>query len=81
MKPIHYTLVILAIISGLVWVISKYPKAISNFQCTERILPKDIDSATCPPPSHLMFIGERWICSCRSEEQTMQGVHDDKRHD
>jgi hypothetical protein len=74
MKPIHYTLIILVTISGLVWVVSKYPKVVTNFQCTEWMIPKHSDSATCPPHSHLMAVGEQWICSCRSEEQTMKGI-------
>jgi len=53
-------------------------KAIPNFlmpaSCTERLLTKVDIAQSCPSPSHIMKVGEQWICSCRSEEQTMKGI-------
>lgn len=43
-------------------------------RCEERILPKVDTVQICPSPSRLMRIGEQWICTCRSEVETMKGI-------
>lgn len=43
-------------------------------RCEERILPKADIAQSCSPPSRLMKVEDDWICSCRSEADTMKGI-------
>lgn len=44
-------------------------------KCKEKIVPTDNRiPVECEYPSRLMKIGDTWICSCRSEEQTLKGI-------
>lgn len=43
-------------------------------RCEERVLPKADIAQNCQIPSRLMKVGDEWICSCRSEADTMKGI-------
>ena len=71
------TIVIVTAVAAAVYLIYKNPKVVSNSfpkQCEERLLPKADLGSTCPTPSKLMRVGDQWICSCRSEVDTMSGI-------
>lgn len=53
----------------------KNPKSFYIRTCEERLLPKaDILGGSCQPPSKLMKVGDQWMCSCRTEVDTMKGI-------
>jgi hypothetical protein len=54
--------------------IVKDKRFIPSPRCEERILPKADVVQVCPSPSRLMRIDEQWICTCRSEVDTMKGI-------
>jgi len=54
--------------------IVKDTKYIPFPRCEERVLPKADIAQSCSPPSRLMKVGDEWICSCRSEADTMKGI-------
>ena len=73
MRSLYTTFVLLAVIAVGGILLIRNPKIITS-RCEERLIPKADLGATCPPPSKLMRVGDSWMCSCRTEEQTMKGI-------
>ncbi len=75
MKAGLIVFVVVGLATWAVIMLSRHPVTLTLQKCEERILSNNpTQTLTCPSPSKLMRVEGTWICSCRSEEQTMKGI-------
>lgn len=75
MKSGLIVLLAVGLATGAVFMLTRHQGVLPLQKCEERILSNNpTQTLTCPSPSKLMRVEGTWICSCRSEEQTMKGI-------